>query len=214
MSVPTLPGARRKDRDRSLDAGPGARETAGVSRRLPLGPHQRLDELALEGAELPRPTRRALLDRGVPAQVVLEGWPRPTVFTGELGSGRFPSAEAFCRRQPLPDAVYVIGSMRETQGYPHVRAAFGLQRGTGAVVLLDSEDPGEDLWVNAGLTAFLRSLELLVEAWEQLRELPASAPLRPGVDELEERLEELDPTAVTGQDRYWRRWLEELGAGE
>lgn len=183
-----------------------------MSRARPSGPTHVLPEPALARAELPKETRRLLLELGVPREVRLEGWTRPTVFTSELGGGEFPDPRHYFRRGPAPADVYLIGAERETEGYPHARAAFGLQKGTGAVLRLDAVDPAGDRFVNGSLAAFLASLALLVEAWDELRALPERAPVRPAVEGLAEELSALDPRALEGPDRYWADWLDELGA--
>ena len=131
-----------------------------------------------------------LRTRGVPAELRLEGWAGPTLFTSGLAGGvlkRNASGE------------WVLGTIRETQGASIALAEFVI-RGP-QVVLVDGQ---AERRVNRSVAAFISSIEAFHSAFAAL---PSGTEAGISVLAASERI---DPEAFHTPDGYWSLWVEEF----
>jgi hypothetical protein len=131
-----------------------------------------------------------LRTHGVPAELRLEGWAGPTLFTSELAGGMLKRNAG---------GEWVLGTIRETQGSSIALADFVIR---GAqVVLVDSHTERN---VNRSVAAFIRSIEAFHSAFAAL---PVKTEAGPSLLAASKRI---DPEAFDTPDGYWSTWVEEF----
>src|SRR5215510_915838 len=131
-----------------------------------------------------------LRTRGVPAELRLEGWAGPTLFTSELADGTLKRNAA---------GEWLLGTIRETQGSSMALADFVIR---GAQVVL--VDGYTERRVNRSVAAFVDSIEAFHRAFAAL---PVGTEARVSVLAASERI---DPEAFHTPDGYWSLWVEEF----
>lgn len=131
-----------------------------------------------------------LRTQGVPAELRLEGWAGPTLFTSELADGMLKRNAA---------GEWVLGTIRETQGSSIALADFVIR---GAQVVL--VDGHTERRVNRSVAAFVSSIEAFHSAFAAL---PVGTEAGVSILAASERI---DPEAFKTPDGYWSLWVEEF----
>ncbi len=133
-----------------------------------------------------------LRTQGVPAELRLEGWVGPTLFTSELADGMLKRNTA---------GEWVLGTIRETQGSSiGVSLADFVIRGA-QVVLVDGQT---ERLVNRSVARFVSSIEEFHSAFAALLVWTEAGP---SVLAASQRI---DPEAFNRPDGYWSLWVEEF----
>lgn len=162
---------------------------------------------ALADVDLP-PATKKWLRSGVPREVLLPGWEGPTLFSSELGAGRFPAAEVFAEalaRHGFGHALS-IGTVRMNEEPPIAGAVFCLQPRTGELWLVDIGEPHMARFVNSGLDQFLQSVRMFLGAWGVGS--PEDDDFSDRAHALQRSLKDIDAEAFADEDSYWPTWLE------
>ena len=176
--------------------------------------HQ-IEPAELAAMDVPEATRSVLREHGIPHMVTLPEWLGPDLFTSEAFDRHIATVAAVAPMviDPVLANSYVVGAVREGSGPQGLYALFVLRRGTGELVVIETE-PVRVVPVNATFEQFLKSLAPMVEAWRKLggldEELEGTEhdPLPALAAALHDELVAIDPTAgVKGS--FWRGWLEQ-----
>ena len=159
------------------------------------------------GIDLPEATL-ATLRAGLPRLLRIPGWPGPSLFQSELGSGTLVSSAdpAAPVQREGEHAGYVFGSVRQTPTATPF-SVFVL-RPAGDVYLLDAGDPARDCFVNVSLSAFLASMLALHGAFDHV--LGVSEDREKNVASFRELLVKLDAKSTESDEHYWPGWLEAM----
>jgi hypothetical protein len=131
-----------------------------------------------------------LRTQGIPAELRLEGWVGPTLFTSELADGMLKRNAA---------GEWVFGTIRETQGSSIALADFVIRE--AQVVLVDGHT---ERLVNRSVATFVRSIEAFHSAFAAR---PVGSEAGFSVLAASERI---DPEAFNTPDGYWSLWVEEF----
>lgn len=143
---------------------------------------------AIEPEGLDTETISFLRTRGIPAELRLEGWIGPTLFTSELTDGTLKRNVG---------GEWVLGTIRETQGMSIALAEFVIRR--GQVVLLDGH---AERHVNRSVVTFVGAIEAFHSAF-------AARPIGNAGSVLAAS-ERIDPDGFNMPGGYWSTWVEEF----
>lgn len=156
---------------------------------------------------------QALITSGTfPRELRLGRWPGPTLFTSELHDGTARRLDAFRALAADEEALLVLGTARETQGFedepPVAYAAFCLTD-DGRVVLVDLEIDARRFVASSPVELF-KGLTLFAREWSTFEKLKRDE-LAPFLSWLQSALQAIDARAFRDRQDYWSSWLKVLG---